>query len=70
MADQELSIMGEVDHSGFYKFTERDYYFNLPAIRRSYFVGDYIYAISQNGITATRLSDMITTDAYTLKTPR
>lgn len=51
----ELSVYGDIDHSKFYK--EENYYMNTN-IRRSYFVGDYIYAISAKAITATRLSDL------------
>lgn len=60
---EELKIHGEVDHSKYYNKTPSDYR-QMPSIRRSYFVGDYIYAISSKAITATKLSDMSTTGEY------
>lgn len=64
-AGKDLSIHGEIDHSQFYN-KERSFERRSPEIRRSYFVGDYLYAISPKAITATRLSDMTTTGTYEL----
>lgn len=61
----DLRLLGEVDHSQFYNSDEVGY--SDGQIRRSYFVGDYLYAFSARGITATRLSDMVTTSIYEIK---
>jgi uncharacterized secreted protein with C-terminal beta-propeller domain len=61
---EDLKLHGHVDHSRFYQNNRDSYY--PPAIRRSYFVGDYIYAISPNGITGSRLSDMEIISGYQL----
>ncbi len=60
---EELKIHGEVDHSKYYNKDPSDY-LHSSSIRRSYFVGDYIYAISSKAITANKLSDMSTTGEY------
>lgn len=60
---EKLKVHGEVDHSRFYNEKAQPYYENSN-IRRSYFVGDHIYAISSKALTATRLSDMKTTGEY------
>ncbi len=60
-----LSIHGIVDHSDFYNLQECEtgYCFNGDtAIRRSIFMGDYIYSISSGGIIVTNLEDMENTD--------
>ena len=51
-----MTAYGEVDHSEF--FESEQYWWNSYNIRRSIFMGDYIYAISANGITATNLTTM------------
>lgn len=53
--EKALSIFGEIDHSKYYN---NEGYFSQSNIRRSYFVGDFVYAFSANAITATKLSDM------------
>ena len=45
-----LSHYGEIDHSYLFNREEEQYWYN-PAIRRSIFMGNYIYAISDKGIT-------------------
>jgi uncharacterized secreted protein with C-terminal beta-propeller domain len=49
-----LSLYGEIDHSKFYQ----NHGYDSGSVRRSYFVGDYVYAISSNAITSTKLSDL------------
>ena len=56
VTDTSLTLYGEVDHSEFYDSEE--YWWNSYNIRRSIFMGNYIYAISANGITATNLTTM------------
>ena len=56
VTETSLTAYGEVDHSEFYDSEE--YWWNSYNIRRSIFMGDYIYAISANGITATNLTTM------------
>lgn len=52
-----LSIKGTIDHSEYYNADPNDYWQYID-IRRSIFMGDYIYAISDKAITAHRLSDL------------
>ena len=56
ITETSLTAYGEVDHSQFYD--SEQYWWNSYNIRRSIFMGDYIYAISANGITATNLTTM------------
>jgi len=60
-----LEIYGSVDHSGFYN-SAPDYYWYNRDIRRSIFMGDYIYAISERGVTASNLDNMTTTASVEL----
>ena len=56
VTETSLTAYGEVDHSEFYD--SEQYWWNSYNIRRSIFMGNYIYAISANGITATNLTTM------------
>jgi hypothetical protein len=53
----DLEIYDEVDHSSFY---DSNYWWDNPDVRRSIFMegGDYIYAISEKGITAHNVATM------------
>jgi len=53
-----LSIHGTVDHSDLYDRGENQYWWNQYNIRRSIFMGDFVYAISSAGVTATNLTSM------------
>ena len=61
-----MSIHGEVNHSTFYNSDEQRSYFNNYNIRRSIFMGDFIYAISAQGVTVTNLTSMDQTMAIAL----
>jgi len=52
-----LSRHGTVDHSDFFN-QEQEYWWDWRDVRRSIFMGDFIYAISDRGVTASRISDM------------
>ena len=54
---KDLEIYDEVDHSPFY---DSKYWWDNPDVRRSIFMegGDYIYAISEKGITAHNVETM------------
>ena len=54
---EDLSIYNEVDHSSFY---DSSYWWDSPDVRRSIFMGggDYIYAISEKGVTAHNVDTM------------
>jgi uncharacterized secreted protein with C-terminal beta-propeller domain len=52
-----LSIYGSVDHSDFYNSNPSNYWC-YQDVRRSIFMGDYIYAISDRGVTASNLLSM------------
>ena len=53
-----LSVYGTVDHSDLYTQGENNRWWNEYNIRRSIFMGDYVYAISSAGITATNLTTL------------
>ena len=49
--NKSLSPHGEVDHSGMYGDGVQEYWYSNTDIRRSIFMGDYVYAISSAGMT-------------------
>ena len=55
--DGGLSIYGSIDHSRFYNADPSIYWQNTD-IERSIFMGDFIYAVSDRGITANRIADL------------
>ena len=61
-----MSIHGEVNHSTFYNGDDQRSYFNNYNIRRSIFMGDFIYAVSAQGVTVTNLTSMDETLAVSL----
>lgn len=63
VTENSLEIHGEVDHSQFYE-SEENQWWNSYNIRRSIFMGDYIYAISHGGITVTHLDSLEETASY------
>ena len=63
----EIRSYGEVDHSEFYN--SRDYWWSYRDIRRSIFMGDYVYAIGSAGITAHNLDTLRLSASYTLDPP-
>lgn len=63
--DQGLSLYGNIDHSGFYN-SDPDSYWCYQDIRRSIFMGDYLYAMSDRGITASELEGLNQTASLTL----
>ena len=54
-ANGALGIKGRIDHSPYYEGNTRWHYVD---IRRSIFMGDYVYAISDKAITAHRVTDL------------
>jgi uncharacterized secreted protein with C-terminal beta-propeller domain len=56
--DTGLSHRGTIDHSQFFNVDENNYWWPSVDIRRSIFMGDYIYAISDKGITVNALDDL------------
>ncbi|MBM4281125.1 MAG: hypothetical protein FJ137_10320 [Deltaproteobacteria bacterium] len=63
---QPLAIDGRIDHSGFYN-VDRDAWWDYRDVRRSIFMGDYVYAISDKGVSCTRLSDLALTASVVLR---
>ena len=56
-----LTKYGTIDHSDFYNGDNglREYYYSgSPNVRRSIFMGDFIYAFSSEGVTVTNYSTM------------
>jgi len=52
-----LAHKGAIDHSGYYN-SDPDQYWNYVDIRRSIFMGDYVYAISDRAVTVHRTADL------------
>ncbi|MDP6846411.1 MAG: beta-propeller domain-containing protein [Candidatus Poseidoniia archaeon] len=50
-----------IDHSMFYNGND-EWYWDRPDIRRTVFIDDYVYAISQQGVTAHQLDTMALSD--------
>ncbi len=67
VTEDSLEIHGEVDHSHFYE-TEENHWWSSYNIRRSIFMGDYIYAISHAGVTVTHLDSLEEVDSVQLVT--
>ncbi|MDP6199511.1 MAG: beta-propeller domain-containing protein, partial [Candidatus Poseidonia sp.] len=57
-SDGNLSMYGEVNHSSLYEAEGERPWWDERNIRRSIFMGDFVYAISPAGITATNLTTM------------
>ena len=57
-SDGTLSMHGEVNHSSMYDNGGERYWWDSNDIRRSIFMGDFVYAISSAGITATNLTTL------------
>ena len=55
--DDGLSLYDAVDHSDFFN-SDSNRYWDYRDVRRSIFMGDYIYAISDRGITSHNLENM------------
>ena len=56
-----LTKYGTIDHSDFYNGDSglrESYYYGSPNVRRSIFMGDYIYAFSAEGVTVTNYTSM------------
>ena len=68
ITEDSLEIHGEIDHSGFYDDSGQRWWDSYN-IRRSIFMGDYVYAISHGGVTATNLDTMEETASVELPTP-
>lgn len=66
VGDAGLSRTGSISHSAHYDISQCWW---SPGIRRSIFMGDFIYAISNRMITAHRLSDLGEVAAQELNTP-
>ena len=61
-----LSVHGEVNHSSFYDGDNQRSYYNSYDVRRSIFMGDFVYALSAQGVTATNLTTMETSASIAL----
>ena len=55
--DGTLSLHGEIDHSDYYNADPANYW-SYVDIRRSVFMGDYVYAISDKAITVHQTADL------------
>lgn len=59
-----LARAGAIDHTGF--FNDPNKWWSNPGIRRSIFMGDFVVAVSDRGITATHLGDLVQTASVPL----
>ena len=57
-----LSLYGEVNHSSFYEAGDERSWWDDRNIRRSMFMGDFVYAFSSAGITVTNLTTLEESD--------
>ena len=62
-SDGELNTYGEVNHSSLFDTDGESYWWDDRNIRRSIFMGDFVYAISSAGVTATNLTTMEESDS-------
>ena len=62
-SDGELKTYGEVNHSSLFDTDGESYWWDDRNIRRSIFMGDFVYAISSAGVTATNLTTMEESDS-------
>jgi hypothetical protein len=59
VGDDGLSTYGTIDHSSFYN-SDLGQRWIYTDIRRSIFMGEFVYAISDRGITVHKLADLST----------
>ena len=64
-----LSNYGHVDHSHLFQ-SDDDFFWNRLDVRRSIFMGDFLYAISDRGITVHELADLTQIGEARLPGPR
>lgn len=64
-AGVDLEVLGTVDHADFYN-ADPNIWWDFRDIRRSYFMGDYIYAVSDKGVTCHRVADLTQTASVSL----
>ena len=60
-----MSMYGSIDHSHFFN-SDNNWYWNYRDVRRSIFMGEYIYAISDRGITAHTIDGLELSASYQL----
>jgi len=65
-AGADLEVLGTIDHAGFYN-QDPNAWWDFRDIRRSYFMGDYIYAVSDKGVTCHRVADLTRTASVDLQ---
>ena len=66
VTEQGLMFYGDVDHSDYFN-SRSGYFWNHTDVRRSIFMGDYVYAISDRGVSAHRLGDLHRTASIPLE---
>jgi hypothetical protein len=65
-AGQPLTVDGRIDHSAFFN-ADADVWWDSRDVRRSIFMGDFVYAVSDKGVSCTRLSDLTLTASVALR---
>jgi hypothetical protein len=66
-AEEDLTVYGEIDHSHFYNSGEDGWWWAYRDVRRSIFMGDFVYAISDRGVTSHRIDDLTLTASVELE---
>lgn len=65
-AGADLEVLGTVDHTSFYN-RDPNAWWDHRDIRRSYFMGDFIYAVSDKGVSCHRVADLTLTASVDLQ---
>ena len=63
-----LASYGSIDHSDFFN-SDPDRWYSYRDVRRSIFMGDYVYAISGRGVTVHQLGGLATVNSEALPGP-
>ena len=66
VANESLNEYGEINHSSFYNEADASGWWDDRNIRRSIFMGDFIYAVSAAGVSVTNLSTLEESDRVVL----
>ena len=66
VANESLNEYGEINHSSFYNEGDASGWWDDRNIRRSIFMGDFIYAVSAAGVSVTNLSTLEESDRVVL----
>lgn len=69
VGEDGLARKGAIDHSAYYNTSPNEGYWTSPDVRRSIFMGDFIYALSARALTVHALADLAPVTALALPEP-